>query len=274
MNAKMTKNILILGGSTEAFSIAEQLQSSPKYSVITSFAGRTSIPRKPAGNYRTGGFGGPEGLANYIKSENIYAIIDATHPFARKMTESAFKAANLTNCPILHIWRPAWRKQQGDNWIEFETMEEAAKYLNKNHSPAFLTIGRLELNAFQHRTDLSFLCRAIEPPKFTDPIKHINKIQKPTDQSSIEKQAVEILPENFNFIYAKGPFTYIDEKQLIEKENIKAIITKNSGGQKARAKLDVARELNIPVIMINRPTSPKGQTVETAEEAIHWLENL
>jgi len=270
MNASMIKNILILGGSAEAFILAEKLEVHQNYHIISSLAGRTSVPRKPAGAYRTGGFGGIEGLADYIKQENISAIIDATHPFAQKITTNASLAANATHCPIIHICRPPWEKQKDDNWYEVETMEDAASNLKTNQSPTFLTIGRLELSAFINRADIQFLCRAIEPPKKTDPIKQNNNAIPNKTIANTETQ----WPENFQFIYAKGPYNYENELSLIKHHGIKTIVTKNSGGDKARAKLDVARDLNIPVIMIKRPKIPAGLLVETTNEALTWLEQI
>lgn len=264
MNALMKKTILILGGSSEGFALAERLEANSAYHPISSLAGRTSLPRKPVGAYRTGGFGGPEGLANYIQTENISALIDATHPFAQNISSNANQAAKSVNCPIIHISRPEWQKQKGDHWIEVNSMQKAALALSPELGPAFLTIGRLELSAFLHRNDISFFCRAIEPPKQTDPKKQ--KISNPMREDE--------WPDNFNFIYAKGPFSYRDEKTLFKQHSFKAIVTKNSGGEKARAKLDVARDLNIPVIMINRPKTPDDQTVQTIDEALNWLENL
>ena len=143
-------------------------------------------------------------------------------------------------------------------------MQEAALALSKNHSPSFLTIGRLELGAFLDRSEIEFLCRAIEPPKSTDPIKQNRS--NPTNEKD--------WPDNFNFIYAKGPYSYEGEKKLFERLKIKSIVTKNSGGEMARAKLDVARDLGLPVIMINRPHISNCQTVETTDQVLNWLENL
>lgn len=250
-----TKKILILGGSSEGFAIANALQELPGVESITSFAGRTSLPRKPAGPYRTGGFGGVKGLANYIHSNAIDFIIDATHPFAERISENAAQAAIASNRPIIHFWREPWQHQAGDEWIEVDTVQQAAESLTPEQSPCFLTIGRLELNAFREITDIAFYARTIEPAKADDP--------------NYEEQRE--WPENFKFIYAKGPFTKEAERELFLKHNIRSIVTKNSGGDKASAKLDIARELKCPVIIINRPPPPKGKTVKTANEAINWL---
>lgn len=245
----MQKHILVLGGSNEGFALAKTLQGHKNYTITSSLAGRTSLPKKPVGPYRIGGFGGSEGLKHYINTNKIDAIIDATHPFAQNITKNAAKAAGDTKCPLLHIWRPQWKRAAKDNWIEVPTMQAAAERLTKHHAPIFLTIGRLELAAFLPRTDLAFITRAIEP-----------------NQN-------EQWPKNFHFIYAKGPFDYNQELALIKKYNIKAIVTKNSGGPGAFAKIEVARTLNLPVIMINRPPKPKGNLASTPEEALNWLTN-
>jgi len=257
----MHKHILLLGGSSEAFELAQNLNDHPHFKVTSSLAGRTSLPRKPVGHLRTGGFGGAKGLASYLTNNNIDAIIDATHPFASKISANAQLAATAINCPLIHLWRPPWQKTTGDHWIDVPTMQAAAACLMPEHSPIFLTIGRLELGSFLTRPDLSFLTRAIEPPKSSDPIK-----SDPTTQQPLEKW-----PDNFKFIYAKGPFTYKAEEALIKQHNIKAIVTKNSGGDKASAKLEVARALHLPVIMISRPQKPKGPTASTTTEALTWL---
>ncbi len=258
----MHKHILLLGGSSEAFELAEKLNDHPHFKVTSSLAGRTSLPRKPIGLYRTGGFGGANGLTSYLTTNNIDAIIDATHPFATKISANAHLAAASAPCPIVHLWRAPWQKTSNDHWIEVPTMQAAATCLKPDHSPIFLTIGRLELNQFLERSDLTFLTRAIEPPKSSDPVKSDRITQHPT----------EAWPDNFKFIYAKGPFTYKEEEALIKQHNIKAIVTKNSGGDKAYAKLEVARALNLPVIMIERPEKPNGPCVSTTKEALTWLE--
>lgn len=259
----MQKHILILGGSSEGFTIASMLHDHPAYKVMSSLAGRTSVPKKPKGPYRIGGFGGSEGLEQYIKTHQIDAIIDATHPFAQKISSNANIAAAKANCPILHLWRKEWQKTNDDHWIDVPTMQAAAQHLNQTHSPVFLTIGRLELAAFLSCTEITLYSRAIEPA---------TKAEQKTKLSASDKE--QAWPDNFHFIYAKGPFTYEKELALIKQHNIKAIVTKNSGGPGAYAKLEVARTLKLPVIMISRPEKPKGQIATNPQDALKWLENL
>lgn len=247
----MKKNILLLGGSSEGFKLANQLHNHPHFTITSSLAGRTSLPRKPKGPYRTGGFGGVKGLSTYLRENNIHALIDATHPYAQTISHNAAEAAKATNTPHIHLCRPAWQKTKDDHWIETTNTQEAAKLLTPNQSPIFLTIGRTDLTAFLSKPDLTFLTRAIE---------------QPPEQ--------ETLPSNFNFIYAKGPFSYEDELHLMQQHNIKALVSKNSGGTHAHAKIKVARTLKIPVLMIKRPTTPNGPTAETTEQIIDWLDQI
>lgn len=250
------KNILLLGGSSEGFELAEKLHLHPEIHVISSMAGRTSLPRKPKGELRVGGFGGTEGLVDYIKTNNIAAIIDATHPFAEKISRNVQQAASKTACPCLMICRPPWQKQQGDQWHEVKNVQEAADILTTENAPVFLTIGRLELAAFLSRPDLSFIARAIEPPK-------------PSDSKG---PPVCNWPDNLQFIYGKGPFTVKGERELMETYGIRSVVTKNSGSPAAYAKIEVARTLELPVIMIKRPPVPEGPVVKNTKDALTWLE--
>ncbi len=247
----MKKNILLLGGSSEGFELANRLNNHPTFHVISSLAGRTSLPRKPKGAFRTGGFGGIKGLSTYLQDNNIHALIDATHPYAQIISQNAAAAAKATNTPHIHLCRPAWQKTKTDHWIETNNATDSAKLLTFEQSPIFLTIGRTDLTAFLTRPELTFLTRAIEHPP-----------------------EQETLPSNFKFIYAKGPFSYDDEVQLMQQHGIKALVSKNSGGKHAYAKIKVARTLQIPVIMIKRPTKPNSPSAETTEQIINWLDQI
>ena len=253
----MRKKILILGGSSEGFELAERLSpiknqqtKNDGFDIISSFAGRTSLPRKPNGPFRTGGFGGVDGLTSYIAAEKIDAVIDATHPFAETISNNASLAAAKSGIPIIHIWRPEWQKTKDDQWKIVTSTSEAAATIENFQSPTLLTIGKGELNCFIMRSDIQFFARTIE--------QDIN--------STI------VWPDNFSFIYAKGPFNLIDERTIMIDKNIKLLVTKNSGGDQARAKLDAARELQIPVLMIARPKKPMGPIAATPSDALRWLE--
>ena len=240
------KTILILGGTREALDLAAALNAN--YRVITSLAGRTKSPKKPVGELRVGGFGGVKALNDYLVSENIDIIIDATHPFAATISRNAAEAATLANIPRTLLQRPPWQAGAGDRWENFATLQAAAENLKPN-SRCFLTIGRQELAAFKSREDVWFLVRMIDAPA--------------TPLSLANHAVVTGLPQA----------SVNDEKALMQKHNIDTLITKNSGGSLSAAKLKAARELGLKVMMIQRPQTPAGNVVETVQAAERWLTN-
>lgn len=245
------RRVLILGGSSEGFALAERLADVPGLHVISSLAGRTSVPKRPVGEMRLGGFGGADGLQAYLTAERIAAVIDATHPFARNMTHNAAEAAAAAAVPIVHFWRPEWHRGARDRWIEVDSMADAAAAIPRGATPTFLTTGRTDLSAFAGRGDVRFLARVIEPIRPESPD--------------------EIWPAELEFIYDRGPFRYDEERALLVSRGVQCIVTKNSGGAAARAKLDAARDLGLPVVMVRRPPKPAGTHVAGAQEAVDWL---
>lgn len=241
------RRVLILGGSTEAFALADRLSQRSGIDVMTSMAGRTRDPKLPKGEVRFGGFGGPAGLTDYLREESIAALVDATHPFARNISLSAAQAAAAAEIPILHFWRPEWRRRAGDEWIEVDSMGEAAAAIPPNAGPAFLTVGRTELDPFRVRSDIRLVARVIDPVEDED------------------------WPDNFDFIYDRGPFGYDKERALFAEYDFASVVTKNSGGNGALAKLDIARERGLPVIMVRRPPPPTDAYARNVDEADEWL---
>ena len=245
--------ILILGGTGEGFRIAERLSCDAGIDVVSSMAGRTPAPKVPAGALRRGGFGGPEGLAAYLKTERITAVIDATHPFAAQMSRNAAVAGKSTGVPTVHVWREGWRRQTNDDWREVATMAEAVAVLPKNAGVTFLTTGKTQLHHFAPRRDVAFLARVVAPLR--------------------ENENIGMLPHDLKWIYSKGPFDVEGERNLLKDHDVQWIVSKNSGGEAAYAKLIVAREAGIPVIMVQRPDAPDGRCVADAVRALEWLED-
>jgi hypothetical protein len=95
-------NLLLLGGTTEAYELARSLRGIEGYRIVTSLAGRTREPRLPAGEVRIGGFGGAAGLAEFLREQRISAVMDATHPFAAAMGWNAAAACRERDVPLLH----------------------------------------------------------------------------------------------------------------------------------------------------------------------------
>lgn len=245
-------HVLILGGTGEAAALARSLVDDlgDRLDITTSLAGRTRKPAALPGQMRNGGFGGAAALADYLRDHRITAVIDATHPFAAQISTNAATACDAANVPRLVLSRPGWKAQAGDNWVEFENIEEAAQGLPRLGERAFLTVGVQELNPFAALTDLWFLVRLVEVP--VDPIAL----------------------SNYQMITGRGPFSVTDELALMESHNIDILVTKASGGDATVAKLEAARQLGLAVAMVRRPPAPRGPAVGDVPAAADWVIRL
>src|SRR5271166_2233672 len=102
-SARAMRRILILGGTAEARALAARLAPRADLAVTLSLAGRTASPAPQPVPVRSGGFGGAEGLADYLTVARIDALIDATHPYAATISENAVRAAELAKVPHLAL---------------------------------------------------------------------------------------------------------------------------------------------------------------------------
>ncbi|WP_282609984.1 cobalt-precorrin-6A reductase [Pelagibius sp. Alg239-R121] len=244
------KQVLILSGTGEAFALATLLFADGNYRVINSLAGRTKAPVEPPGEIHMGGFGGAEGLAKYLRSEVISAVIDATHPFAVQISRNAFQACNAAQVPYLQLHRPAWEKAEGDTWLPVANLDAAAELIARsNFRRIFLTTGRQEVKPFAELEDRWFLLRSVDP--------------------------ISDLPlKNFDTVLGRGPFYEQAETQLLNEHRIDSIVTKNSGGPATYGKIAAARKLGLPVIVIQRPAALDCNHVGRPADAVKWLKQL
>ena len=244
------RTVLVLGGTGEARAIAAALNGGAAggdVRVVSTLAGRIANPRLPAGEVRVGGFGGPDGLAAYIAAEGVDAVIDATHPFAERMSWSASQACAATEVRLLRLERPPFRRDPAIVWHEAGSLEQAAALLPEAGRRVFLTTGRQGLAAFAGISDVFFLIRCVDAP---DPAA---------------------LPPDRAVLLDRGPFTLDGELELIDRHALDVLITKDSGGEMTQAKLAAARERGLPVVVVARPPRPAAQTVRTVEQALAWL---
>ena len=242
------KRVLILGGTGEAAQLAVQAALLQGVEVITSLAGRTRHPVTPAGRVRIGGFGGEAGLGDYMRDQRIDLLIDATHPFAAHISFHAAIAAHACGLPYLLLVRPPWEPVEGDCWITVESIAAAVSVLPSVAQRVFLTTGRQDLAAFAPLKDLWFLMRMIDPPTPDTPV-----------------------PQG-TLLLERGPFTLVDERALLHTYAIGAMVSKNSGGEATYAKIIAAREVGLPVVMVQRPPAPAGEQVADVGNALVWLQ--
>jgi precorrin-6A/cobalt-precorrin-6A reductase len=235
--------VLILGGTTEASAVARALAGDARFAPVLSFAGRTLAPAPPPIAWRSGGFGGAEGLAAHLREHRVQALIDATHPFAARMKANAARAAAIAGVPRIAVLRPPWQPQPGDDWTEVENMQAAFTALGPVARRAFLAIGRQDLSSFG--PPHAYLIRSIDPPTHR--------------------------PSNATAITARGPFDAAAERALLRDHGIEVLVTKNAGGEATFAKLEAARALRLPVVMVARPAPPEPPVVTDATGALDWL---
>jgi precorrin-6A/cobalt-precorrin-6A reductase len=244
----MVKRLLILGGTTEAASLAQQAEATfgDNLEIISSLAGRLPPRQKLPGEVRIGGFGGTERLAIYLRGEEINYVIDATHPFAATISAHCAEACATTGTARLMIVRPPWTREAGDEWIDAADMDNAALLAAKHGQRVFLATGIGSLAAFGGIADVWFLIRLFEVPVASIPI------------------------DRYTVIVDRPPFTVDAEVKLLRDNGIDTLVSKQSGGPTS-AKLRAARKLGLPVIMVRRPILPEGPTVATPAAAIEWL---
>lgn len=246
----MTHRILILGGTTEARQLAGKLIHRGDFSVTLSLAGRTESPVAQGVPVRVGGFGGVDGLAGYLREKHVDLLIDATHPYAARISENAAKAATQAGVAILALRRPGWEPVAGDRWTLVDNIAEAATALGLAPRHVFLAIGRQEAGAFEAAPQHRYLIRSVDPiePKLAVPA------------------AVYLL--------ARGPFPEADERALLEKYEIDAVVSKNSGGEATHGKIAAARALGIEVVMVRRPPLPDVPSAETVDALAAKVDHL
>jgi precorrin-6A/cobalt-precorrin-6A reductase len=244
----MSPRVLILGGTTEARELGLVLRGRDLV-VTMSLAGRTATPAAQPVPVRRGGFGGVAGLAEYLRSERVDVLVDATHPYAATISMNAASAAKLTNTPILALRRPAWIAAPGDVWIDVADGEDAVRALGQSARRVFLAVGRQELEPFNTAPQHVYVIRSVDP------------VEPPLD-----------VP-HAHYILARGPFTEHQDRDLLESFSINAVVAKNSGGDATYSKIAAARSLGIPVFMFKRPPMPECPSVGAVAGAAAWLDH-
>jgi len=242
-------HVLVLGGTGEARALAARLANDGAYRVTTSLAGRLAAPLLPVGDVRSGSFGGPDGLAAYLCTECVVAVIDATHPFAAAISSNARQACDACRIPLAVLERRTWTELPGDHWHRVADGGAAAIAARALGSRIFLTIGRQGLAPFASVTDRWFLIRCIDAP-------------------------ATALPPQHELMLARGPFALDAEITTLRAFAIDVLVTKASGGDATAAKLTAARACGIPVVVIDRPPASDAGTLNHIDDVVAWLTTM
>lgn len=240
-------NILLLGGTSEASRLANELARMPSVTATLSLAGRTRKAAPSPLPIRIGGFGGVDGLASYLTHHSVDLVIDATHPFAAQISDNAIAACAKTGMPLLAVERPPWQRAVGDTWSEHATIEGAIAALPDTPSVVFSALGRSSIPLLSAKPQHRYVIRVVDPVVLPPELSH----------------AVVAL--------ARGPFRTEDDIALFREHGIACVLAKNSGGDAAYAKIEAARRLQLPVYMVERPAIADRHAVATVDEALAWI---
>jgi precorrin-6A/cobalt-precorrin-6A reductase len=242
------RHVLILGGTSEGYALATRLAGRDDLRITSSLAGVTTRPRLPAGVHRIGGFGGLAGLRAWLSAEAVMLVVDASHPFAQAISENAREAARLAGCRYLRLQRPGWQALPGDRWQRVADLEAGLRVLQQlGAGRVFAALGARAVPALA-ASARQFVVRGIEPPS--------------------------LLPGNVTWLPARGPFAVEAEQLLLATHRIDALLCRDSGGDGARAKLDAARALDLPVVLLERPGPLVGEAVADVPAALAVVAGL
>lgn len=239
--------VLLLGGTGDARALAQRLAGRTGIDVIVSLAGRTENPAPQPVPVRVGGFGGVAGLENYLRAERIAAVIDATHPYAARMSLHAAEACAATGVPLLALRRAPWVPVAGDRWRAAADVPAAVAALGEAPRRVFLALGRNEVRAFEAAPQHAYLVRSVDPV------------------------APPLAVPHAEYVLGRGPFGEANDRAMLQARGIEVIVAKNSGGAATYGKIAAARTLGIEVLLIARPQVPEVPAVDTPAEAEAWL---
>jgi precorrin-6A/cobalt-precorrin-6A reductase len=246
----MRKSILILGGTTEARQLAQALSMRLDIAVTLSLAGRTAAPLAQPVPVRSGGFGGVSGLAQYLRAHQIAAVLDATHPYAAKISANALAAAAQTQTPLAVLHRAPWAAVVGDQWLDVPDANAAVRALGAEPRRVFLALGRQDIGAFVEAPQHRYLIRSVDP--IEPPLKF----------------------PHAQYIQARGPFEHAQERRLLQAHATEFVIAKNSGGSASYGKIAAARALSIPVLLLRRPATSASHRLTDVGTSVAWLNSV
>ncbi|MDD9727752.1 cobalt-precorrin-6A reductase [Roseovarius sp. SK2] len=241
----MTPTVLLLGGTTEAILVGQALAARGVRTTI-SLAGRVKTPAEQPLPLRIGGFGGVDGFVAHLKAEGVTHVIDATHPFAAQMSANAVAACDALDLPLLALTRAPWQAGGQDRWTHVPDVEGAVAALAGPARRVFLALGRMNLPAFAAQPQHDYLLRLVDTP---------DRVPLPKAQVVVDR----------------GPFEVEGDLALMRAHGTELVVSKNAGGTGAQAKIFAARQLGLPVVMIDRPTIPARAETHSVEEALDWL---
>jgi precorrin-6A/cobalt-precorrin-6A reductase len=235
-----------MAGTDEAVQIARAIAREPRV-IATASLGRAEVAPHPMGlPLRIGGWGGAEGLAAWLQSEKITAVIDATNPFATRFTARVAEVTAAQGISFLQFLRPPWTPGPGDEWVFLNSEAEVADHIPEGKT-ALLTTGVRDIAPMGRLRNRRIIIRVRERPPGPFPFDAGEFLVRPKTQS------VE------------------SEMDFLMEKRVDWMVVRNTGGGSAQGMLEAARSLGIPVAMIRRPRQPAVPRTQTVSEAVAWI---
>lgn len=238
--------LLLLAGTGEARELARAL-AARGVPAVASLAGATCAPNAFDLPLRVGGFGDEAGFRAFLAEAGIAAVLDATHPFAARISLRTARVCDEVSIPYIQFLRPEWRPSRGDLWHHVGSEKEVGRLVAPG-ATVFLATGPARLDRFAglgHAGRL--ICRRIDPPEAPFPFS------------------------NGSFLVGRPPFIENEEIRLFKQLRVDLLVTKNAGGAGGWPKLAAARALRLPVAMIARPPRPDAPRVTSVAAALDWV---
>ncbi len=177
---------------------------------------------------RVGGFGGKAGLLSYLREREVELLLDATHPYAAEISRHAHWAAKQVACPVWALRRPPWKPRADSEWLEVADWKGILRAIEPFRT-VFFSVGRAPLDCWGDRqTDQRWIVRSLAPGP--------------------DLEGIQVL-------VARGPFSVASESAILVEHGVDVLVSKNSGGSAVSAKIEAARGLRLPVVMLRRPAA-------------------
>ena len=236
--------LCVFAGTTEGREIAEFLagQSADVTVCVATEYGETLLPQGEGLHISARPLPREE-MAELFRRERFDLVIDATHPYAKRITESIAATCAGTDTEYLRLLRPDTAAPE--NAVFVEDAAGAAEYLDRVDGNILLTTGSRELHAFASVRDFASRAYARVLPM----------------EDSLRACREAGLPPA-HILAMQGPFSAGMNAALIRQTGAEILVTKDTGATGGFAeKLAAARETGIKTLIIARPREESGRSL-------------
>lgn len=242
--------VLVFGGTEEGKNISQFISSLGIYTVVSvvSECARQLIDINEHLHISVKRMNENE-IRDFIIKEKFSFVVDATHPYAREITNIVEKVCNDSKVKYIRILRKQYNNKYGK---VFKNAESVVDYLREKDGTIFLTIGTKDLHKFV-KIDGYKKRLYIRILPVIESLEICNKFELPSK----------------NIICMQGPFSIDLNSAIFKQIKPDFIVTKESGKEGGfDTKIEAAKILNLETLIIERPKESKGFFLKDAKEEI------